>query len=134
MRLALRFAASFSSLILSPAPTTSSCRNPTVLSANVRPSPPLVPSFAPTSLLATDIANSSDGKSIAPVFGNLFLNEPIPTGGSLDVSDLPGFGLILNPAAKLISSKLFLAPNPENGLSMTDDEKLARKVAINGGH
>ena len=75
-----------------------------------------------------------DGKAIAPVFGNLFLNEPIPTGGSLDVSDLTGFGLILNPAAKLISSKLFLVPNPENGLSMADDEKLARKVAINGAH
>ncbi|SCZ98211.1 BZ3500_MvSof-1268-A1-R1_Chr3-2g06223 [Microbotryum saponariae] len=73
------------------------------------------------------IANSADGKSIAPVFGNLFLNEPVPHDGSIDISDdLPGFGLELNPAARLITASAFLAPNPDSGLSMTDDEKHAR--------
>ena len=82
--------------------------------------------------LRSDIANSPDGKSILPVFGSLFLNEPVPHGGFLDVSDEPGFGLTLNPAAVLIPSSKFLAPNPENGLSMTDDEKVARKAVANG--
>ncbi|KAM0748396.1 racemase [Meredithblackwellia eburnea MCA 4105] len=74
------------------------------------------------------IANSPDGKSIQPVFGSLFLNEPIPSGGSIDVSDAPGFGLILNPDAELIPSSKFLAPNPTKGLGETDDEKAARKA------
>ncbi|KAG0161338.1 hypothetical protein PDIDSM_8872 [Penicillium digitatum] len=45
------------------------------------------------------LANSADGHIVEPVFGNLFLNEPIPTKGYLDVSvlDKPGFGLELNP-------------------------------------
>ncbi|GAA6032187.1 hypothetical protein JCM8097_007114 [Rhodosporidiobolus ruineniae] len=80
------------------------------------------------------IANSPDGKSIAPVFGNLFLNEPVPHGGSIAVSDAPGFGMELNPAAALLPSSHFLAPNPEVGLSKTDDEKRAEKLAqVNGG-
>lgn len=60
------------------------------------------------------LANSPDGKSVLPVFGNLFLNEPIPTKGYLEVTDLdkPGFGLEVNPAAPLIDSKLLFNPNP----------------------
>ena len=42
------------------------------------------------------IANSPDGKDIRPVFGNLFIDEPVPRGGCLDVGDSPGFGLTLN--------------------------------------
>ncbi|KAK4046571.1 hypothetical protein OIO90_006522 [Microbotryomycetes sp. JL221] len=76
------------------------------------------------------IANSPDGKSIAPVFGNLFLNEPVPHGGSIDVSDEPGFGLVLNPQAKLLPAVKFLAPNPENGLSMTQEERLMRNKVL----
>lgn len=65
------------------------------------------------------------------MFGNLFLNEPVPHGGSIDVSDsLPGFGLELNPQAKLIPASSFLAPNPDNGLSMTDEERQARDRAL----
>ncbi|KWU42802.1 enolase C-terminal domain-like protein [Rhodotorula sp. JG-1b] len=75
------------------------------------------------------IANSADGKSIAPVFGNLFLNEPVPHGGSIDVSDAPGFGLELNPACTLLPSSHFLAPNPEVGLSHTEEEVLVQKAA-----
>ena len=50
------------------------------------------------------LANSPDGKSVLPVFGNLFTNEPIPTNGHLDVSvlDKPGFGLEINPEASLV--------------------------------
>jgi L-rhamnonate dehydratase len=35
------------------------------------------------------------------VFGGLFLDEPVPVNGKLTVSDEPGFGLKLNPDAKL---------------------------------
>lgn len=53
------------------------------------------------------LANSPDGKSVQPVFGGLFLNEPLPVNGEMDVSvlDKPGFGLELNPAVKLRSGR-----------------------------
>lgn len=41
------------------------------------------------------VAASSDGASIAPVFGRLFEGEDIPTGGRLRVSSAPGFGMQL---------------------------------------
>ncbi|MGF6233304.1 L-rhamnonate dehydratase [Inquilinus ginsengisoli] len=47
------------------------------------------------------VANSPDGRSVQPVFGSLFRNEPVPQNGRLDVSDAPGFGLELNPDAPL---------------------------------
>jgi L-rhamnonate dehydratase len=62
------------------------------------------------------LANSPDGKSVLPVFGDLFLDEPIPVNGFLTTADLnkPGFGLTLNPAAraKLIPSSYLLTPPP----------------------
>ncbi|EJU03623.1 mandelate racemase/muconate lactonizing enzyme family protein [Dacryopinax primogenitus] len=64
------------------------------------------------------IANSPDGKSIHPCFGDLFLNEPLPIGGILDVSDAPGFGLELNPQAVLIPAAHLLTPAPEKPLSV----------------
>lgn len=67
------------------------------------------------------LANSPDGKTVLPVFGDLFLDEPIPEKGYLDVSQLdkPGFGLTLNPAAKLIPAQYLLTPNPERPLGQT---------------
>ncbi|KAI0120984.1 enolase C-terminal domain-like protein [Xylariales sp. AK1849] len=66
------------------------------------------------------LANSPDGKSVLPVFGDLFTNEPIPTRGFLTTADLdkPGFGLTLNPVAKakLIPSGYLLTPPPVNAL------------------
>jgi hypothetical protein len=47
------------------------------------------------------VANSPDGLDARPVFGNLFLDEPVPVNGRLDVGGAPGFGLRLNPAARL---------------------------------
>jgi L-rhamnonate dehydratase len=47
------------------------------------------------------INNSPDGQSVLPCFGELFLNEPVPKDGTLDVSDEPGFGLVLNEQAGL---------------------------------
>ena len=64
------------------------------------------------------LANSPDGKSVLPVFGDLFLNEPIPTKGYLDVDvlDRPGFGLELNPAANLLPADMMLNPAPQKSL------------------
>jgi L-rhamnonate dehydratase len=70
------------------------------------------------------LANSPDGKSVLPVFGDLFLNEPIPTKGYLDVSilDKPGFGLELNPAAKLIPASALLTPAPQKALRAPEEQ------------
>lgn len=71
------------------------------------------------------LANSPDGRSVEPVFGNLFVNEPIPTKGYLDVSilDKPGFGLELNPAAPLIPAASVLSPAPQKSLAAPENEK-----------
>ena len=81
------------------------------------------------------LANSPDGKSVLPVFGDLFINEPIPTKGYLDADELdkPGFGLELNPAVKLISGDQLLNPAPQKGLEPPKEpgEAIAR-VQISG--
>jgi len=41
------------------------------------------------------VAASPDGRSIMPVFGDLFEGEAMPTNGKLKVSDAPGFGMVL---------------------------------------
>jgi len=46
------------------------------------------------------VATSPDGRSILPVFGNLFEGEVPPENGRLKISDAPGFGMrIANRAA-----------------------------------
>jgi L-alanine-DL-glutamate epimerase-like enolase superfamily enzyme len=64
------------------------------------------------------LANAPDGKSVLPVFGDLFLNEPIPVNGYLDVEvlDKPGFGLELNPAVRLLPADYMLSPSPQRAL------------------
>jgi L-rhamnonate dehydratase len=39
------------------------------------------------------VAASPDGRSVLPVFGTLFTNEPVPANGKLRVGDAPGFGM-----------------------------------------
>jgi len=41
------------------------------------------------------VAASADGKSIMPVFGDLFEGEAMPVNGKLRISDAPGFGMVL---------------------------------------
>jgi L-rhamnonate dehydratase len=41
------------------------------------------------------VAASPDGKSILPVFGDLFVGEALPENGKLKISDAPGFGMEL---------------------------------------
>jgi hypothetical protein len=41
-----------------------------------------------------------------PLFGDLFLDEPMPVDGYITLTDKPGFGVTLNPKIKLTR------PNP----------------------
>lgn len=78
----------------------------------------------PNSPFQEYLANSPDGKSVLPVFGDLFINEPIPVSGYLDVHELekPGFGLELNPKARLISGDQLLNPSPQKALQPPETE------------
>lgn len=79
------------------------------------------------------LANSPDGKSVMPVFGNLFTNEPIPKNGFLDVSDLdkPGFGLEINPEAGLRDAAGILNPAPPRPLTAPKSDE-QHDSAVNG--
>ena len=70
------------------------------------------------------LSNAPDGKSVQPVFGNLFSNEPIPYKGYLDISalDKPGFGLEINPAAPLVDAQYILRPSPQRPLTHGDGQ------------
>ena len=48
------------------------------------------------------VAASADGKSIQPVFGDLFTGEPVPVNGRMTVPDAPGFGMDLRDRAMLV--------------------------------
>lgn len=78
------------------------------------------------------LANSPDGKSVLPVFGDLFINEPIPTKGYLDVSilDKPGFGLELNPNARLIDATNILNPAPSKPLKMEEPKVIEEQAPV----
>ncbi|KAF2677093.1 nucleotide-diphospho-sugar transferase [Lentithecium fluviatile CBS 122367] len=80
------------------------------------------------------LANSPDGKSVLPVFGDLFINEPIPTKGYLEVSQLdrPGFGLELNPNARLIDASRILNPAPAKPLKLKPEEPETNGLQANG--
>lgn len=39
---------------------------------------------------------SPNADSIVPYFGDLFLDEPLPKDGFIDLPDRPGFGVTLN--------------------------------------
>jgi hypothetical protein len=70
---------------------------------------------------------------VLPVFGDLFINEPIPVKGYLDVSQLdkPGFGLELNPAARLLDATFILNPSVERPLAITEG-KSGEQATTNG--
>ncbi|KAK4555846.1 hypothetical protein LTR86_007066 [Recurvomyces mirabilis] len=71
------------------------------------------------------LANSPDGKTVLPVFGNLFSNEPVPTKGYLDITELdkPGFGLEISPDAPLIDATNILNPSPPKSLPAPDTQQ-----------
>jgi len=79
------------------------------------------------------LANSPDAKGVLPVFGDLFLNEPIPVHGYLDIEELdkPGFGLEVNPAARLLPAANILNPAQQKSLKTVEEEK-AESTESNG--
>ena len=48
------------------------------------------------------VAASPDGRSVHPVFGALFVGEPVPEHGKLRLSDSPGFGMHLTSRDVLV--------------------------------
>lgn len=58
------------------------------------------------------VAYSPDGRSVAPVHGDFFLKEPLPTDGKVKPEEFsrPGFGLEISPHVKLVSARDLLKP------------------------
>jgi L-rhamnonate dehydratase len=48
------------------------------------------------------VAASPDGQSIQPVFGDLFVGEPLPEKGRIRLADAPGFGMELRDRSMLV--------------------------------
>jgi hypothetical protein len=64
---------------------------------------------------------SPNGDKMRPLFGDLFLDEPMPVQGNLTLDPCkPGFGVTLNPAVKLDR------PFPHE--SETREQAVARRV------
>ncbi|KAL7422337.1 hypothetical protein Q5752_002983 [Cryptotrichosporon argae] len=88
----------------------------------------------PNSDFCEYIANSPDGASIHPSFGNLFTNELLPLNGRVDLGDEPGWGLELNPNAELVPYSAFFTPARGIGAAGEEVPNGQRKVEeINGG-
>jgi L-rhamnonate dehydratase len=49
------------------------------------------------------VAASADGRSIQPVFGELFEGEALPVKGKIRLGDRPGFGMELRSRDKLVA-------------------------------
>lgn len=58
----------------------------------------------PGSAFCEYVAASPDGRSILPVFGDLFIGEELPVNGKLKVSHAPGFGMHLANKSLLIEA------------------------------
>lgn len=54
----------------------------------------------PQALFSEFINISPDGRSLMPVFGDLFEGDSLPVNGTIRPSDAPGFGLRLSAAAR----------------------------------
>lgn len=46
--------------------------------------------------MAEFLIMSPKADTIVPLFGNLFKDEPLPSGGYIDLPDKPGWGVELN--------------------------------------
>ncbi|OAA57597.1 Mandelate racemase/muconate lactonizing enzyme [Niveomyces insectorum RCEF 264] len=66
----------------------------------------------PNASLIEYVAYSPDGRTVAPVHGDFFVQEPLPTDGKVAPSAFskPGFGLEISPHVKLISARDLLKP------------------------
>lgn len=69
-------------------------------------------------------ANSPDGSTVHPSFGDLFTDEVLPVNGRVQLTDAPGFGLTLNPNANLIPYSSFWKST--DGLGAARSEESAK--------
>ena len=49
------------------------------------------------------VAASPDGRTILPVFGDLFVGEPVPIAGRMTIPDTPGFGMDIRDRGVLVA-------------------------------
>ena len=49
------------------------------------------------------VAASPDGRSLRPVFGDLFVGEPLPENGRVRIGDAPGFGMTIRDRSMLVA-------------------------------
>jgi L-rhamnonate dehydratase len=56
----------------------------------------------PQSPFCEYVAASADGLGIQPVFGDLFVGEPLPVNGKLTIGDAPGFGMTIADRSQLV--------------------------------
>jgi len=52
--------------------------------------------------IAEFLVMSPKADQLVPLFGELFLNEPMPQDGYLELTDAPGWGVELNDQLELI--------------------------------
>jgi L-rhamnonate dehydratase len=45
---------------------------------------------------------SPEADQIVPLFGELFVNEPVPSDGYIELTDAPGWGVELNDKLELL--------------------------------
>jgi L-rhamnonate dehydratase len=70
--------------------------------------------------LAETIVLAPEADEVLPIFGNLFLDEPLPENGYISLADNPGFGVTLNPAVRAT----FERPFPHDPLPFEEVEAL----------
>ena len=75
-------------------------RNAAMIPASTSPVPALASQTG--AAFCEYVAASPDGQSIQPVFGNLFIGEPLPQKGRIRLGDPPGFGINLRDRAMLV--------------------------------
>ncbi|WWC60753.1 uncharacterized protein I303_103329 [Kwoniella dejecticola CBS 10117] len=83
----------------------------------------------PNSDFCEYIANSPDGHTVLPSFGDLFTNEVLPHNGKVNLTDEPGFGLTLNPNAQLVPYSDFFKPTKGIGYASEKPEEVAQEAS-----
>ena len=80
------------------------------------------------------IASDPTGEKVMPCFGDLFLDEPLPADGKLEMDNRPGFGMTLNPAAKLIPAAQYSQAPPDFAANIGKKPSAHMPNGVNGSN
>jgi len=80
------------------------------------------------------IASDPKGEKVMPCFGDLFLDEPLPADGKLEMDNRPGFGMTLNPAAKLIPAAQYSQAPPDFAANIGKKASAHMPNGVNGSN